>query len=241
MFPAIERRSGRSRYTSVTRSSSSSATRCSPTSTEIKSSRFASGRGARRAGWRRRSRPPERCVVVLRELRSGPFCFAAGAASRAGSSGFSGVSGVSGVSAPAPGLRRPRPPRLPRRRRFRAAAASVAGVSSSGSSAAGSSGGAGASSSAAAASAACSSSLRRRNRNQGNPQVSSCKRARAHDRSCGAPRAASGVKISGHRPAARLAARPATPHGRCRLAGRQPRRQRGADAPGARELPAGAG
>ena len=44
MFPAIDRRSGRSRYTSATRSSSITATRCSPMSTEISSSRFAAGK-----------------------------------------------------------------------------------------------------------------------------------------------------------------------------------------------------
>ena len=55
MLPAIERRSGRSRYTSTTWSSSSTATRFSPASTEISSSRFAFGSGARFGGCRRRA------------------------------------------------------------------------------------------------------------------------------------------------------------------------------------------
>src|SRR6266508_733834 len=106
MFPAIDRRSGRSRYTSATRSSSRTATRCSPTSTETSSSRFASGSGARRGGSRRR-----RCCGRSRSRRrAGGFRsgFGAGLASAAAASAFGSAVAV---------LReRPRPPRVPRRR-----------------------------------------------------------------------------------------------------------------------------
>src|SRR3954447_22145864 len=114
MFPAIERRSGRSRYASATLSSSSTATRCSLTSTEITSSRFAAGSGARRGGVRRR-------VVLLHCLRwdgrragRDSSFFAAGLAA-----GFASVgSAFASAVAPVAGRFRPRPPRLPRRRFF---------------------------------------------------------------------------------------------------------------------------
>src|SRR3954451_16137496 len=114
MLPAIERRSGRSRYASATLSSSSTATRCSLTSTEITSSRLAGGSGARRGGVRRR-------VVLLRCLRwdgrrSGreSSFFAVGLAA-----GFASVgSAFASAAAPVAGRFRPRPPRLPRRRFF---------------------------------------------------------------------------------------------------------------------------
>src|SRR4051794_41399895 len=68
MFPAIERRSGRSRYASATFSSSSTATRCSPTSTEISSSRFAGGSGGRLGGGGLRG---ARCFLRGEGRRSG--------------------------------------------------------------------------------------------------------------------------------------------------------------------------
>src|SRR3954469_16097571 len=112
MLPAIERRSGRSRYASATLSSSSTATRCSLTSTEITSSRFAAGSGARRGGVRRR-------VVLLRCLRwdgrrSGrdSSFFAAGLAAGFASVGAAFASGA----APVAGRFRPRPPPPPGRR-----------------------------------------------------------------------------------------------------------------------------
>jgi hypothetical protein len=80
--------------------------------------------------------------------------------------------------------------------------------------------------------------LRRRNRNQGNPRVSSCQRARAHARRSGAPRAAWAVQISGHEPAARLAAAPPRLD---RVAPSTFRRQLAAAARGARERLSGAG
>src|SRR5881628_2375950 len=109
MSPAIDRRSGRSRYTSATRSSSKTATRCSPTSTDTSSSRFACGSGARRGGSRRR-----RCCGRSRSRR-GPAVlrsvFGALVAVFAFGSGASVL-----ASAVAVFRGRPRPPRLPRRR-----------------------------------------------------------------------------------------------------------------------------
>ena len=120
MFPAIERRSGRSRYTSATRSSSITATRCSPMSTEISSSRFAAGSGARRGGWRRRWRcRPDRCAAGrLPAPRAG-----SARASRAPAPWrrLLGLSPRLGGRRRPAGRLRPRPPRLPRRRRFSAA------------------------------------------------------------------------------------------------------------------------
>ena len=110
MLPAIERRSGRSRYTSATRSSSRTATRCSPTSTETRSSRFASGRGARLGGSRRR-----RCEAGRSRSRRG----AAGLRSVLGAlvAVFAFGWAVSVLaSAAVVFFDRPRPPRLPRRR-----------------------------------------------------------------------------------------------------------------------------
>src|SRR5436190_662219 len=104
MFPAIERRFGRSRYTSATLSSSSTATLCSPTSTETSSSRFAAGSGARRGGVRRR------CVLLLRLERCAGFRSGRLAFFLAGSAAF--VSAVAGSVF----FLRPLPPRLPRRR-----------------------------------------------------------------------------------------------------------------------------
>jgi len=100
-------------------SSSSTATRCSPTSTETISSRFAWGSGARRGASRRRLLPPCwrrrscRWETALRSgFRSCPFFsgFAAALGFAAGR-----LSSDSDVSA-ARGLLRPLPPRLPRRR-----------------------------------------------------------------------------------------------------------------------------
>src|SRR6476620_3662531 len=109
MLPAIERRSGRSRYTSATRSSSSTATRCSPTSTETSSSRFACGRGARRGGSRRR-----RCCGRSRSRRC-----AGGFRSLVAVFVLGGAASVLAVAVDAAVVvffERPRPPRLPRRR-----------------------------------------------------------------------------------------------------------------------------
>src|SRR6266700_4360911 len=124
MLPAIERLSGRSRYTSATRSSSRTATRCSPTSTETRSSRFAAGSGARFGGWRRhvaeREPEEERDDDLRSGLRSGVFFSAAGcfAAGLSGLAGFSAPAAVSPFAAAAvvPGFLRPLPPREPRRR-----------------------------------------------------------------------------------------------------------------------------
>src|SRR5919198_5072028 len=156
MLPAIERRSGRSRYTSATLSSSSTATRCSPTSTETRSSRFASGSGARRGVsrrrppcWRRRS---WRCETALRSvLRAGVL--------RAGAS--SSLAPATAVDVDEVFLR-PRPPRLPRRRLGLVGSVVAAAPPSA---AAGSitSGSGCASIAGAAASAAASAFLRRRN------------------------------------------------------------------------------
>src|SRR5207244_3792791 len=108
MFPAIDRRSGRSRYTSATRSSSRTATRCSPTSTETSNSRLASGRGARRGGSRRRRCGRSRSRLCVAVFRSVLGAFVAVFVFDAGASVF--------VSAVAVLRGRPRPPRLPRRR-----------------------------------------------------------------------------------------------------------------------------
>src|SRR6266511_1749022 len=152
MFPAIDRRSGRSMYTSATRSSSRTATRCSPTSTETSNSRFASGSGARRGGSRRR-----RCCGRSRSrrraggFRSGFGAGLASAASAAAASAFGSAVAVFRV--------RPRPPRVPRRRLGLVAV--VCPASSAGSAITGS----GASAGAAASTGACSSDVFR-DRNQ---------------------------------------------------------------------------
>src|SRR5437764_5539303 len=106
MFPAIDRRSGRSRYTSATRSSSRTATRCSPTSTDTSSSRFASGSGARRGGSRLR-----RCGRSRSRLEAAVFRSVFGALVA-----VFALDGGASVFVSAAVLReRPRPPRLPRR------------------------------------------------------------------------------------------------------------------------------
>src|SRR6476469_6790084 len=117
MLPAIERRSGRSRYASATLSSSTTATRCSPTSTEISSSRFAGGSGGRLGGVRRRG---ARCLRAAgrRSGRDVSFLADLGLTSALSSSAL-GVPVLDAsvlLWAPVPGRFRPRPPRLPRRR-----------------------------------------------------------------------------------------------------------------------------
>src|SRR5438067_10296290 len=107
MLPAIDRRSGRSRYTSATRSSSSTATRFSPASTETSSSRFAFGSGARFGGVRRRVCDDDRV------LRSDDAFFrstaGAGAATVAVAVALADLVAL---------FFRLRPPRVPRRRFF---------------------------------------------------------------------------------------------------------------------------
>ena len=115
MFPAIERRSGRSRYTSATRSSSITATRCSPMSTEISSSRLAAGSGARRGGWRRRWVPPLWPVPAPVGRPLGPLA-ALGLLPRGLLRGLLRHGRWRSRGAVAAGRFRPRPPRLPRRR-----------------------------------------------------------------------------------------------------------------------------
>ena len=110
MSPAIDRRSGRSRYTSATRSSSRTATRCSPTSTDTSSSRFACGSGARRGGSRRR-----RCCGRSRSRRgAGRLALRPSALSPPSLSSTPRASVLASAVAVFRG--RPRPPRLPRRR-----------------------------------------------------------------------------------------------------------------------------
>ena len=91
--------------------SSRTATRCSPTSTETRSSRFAAGSGARRgcgaAPARLLAAPSARpaCAPASRPCPSRRRFFS-------GCSGFSALRGLRR----SPGFLRPRPPRLPRRR-----------------------------------------------------------------------------------------------------------------------------
>jgi hypothetical protein len=109
-LPAIDRRSGRSRYTSATRSSSKTATRCSPTSTETSSSRLACGSGALRGGSRRR-----RCCGRSRSRR-GPAVFLSVLGALVAVFAFGCGADSVFASAVAVFRVRPRPPRLPRRR-----------------------------------------------------------------------------------------------------------------------------
>src|SRR3954464_3133556 len=129
MLPAIERRSGRSRYASATLSSSTTATPSppaatggSPTSTEISSSRFAGGSGGRLGGGRRRG---ARCLRAAgrRSGRDVSFLADLGLASALSSSALavpvldaSAPDASVLLWAPVPVRFRPRPPRLPRRR-----------------------------------------------------------------------------------------------------------------------------
>src|SRR5215208_8486436 len=112
MLPAIERRSGRSRYASATLSSSTTATRCSPTSTEIRSSRLAGGNGGRLGGVRRRG---ARCLRAAG--RRSPATSVLGSR-RVWVFGLASVSALVAacVEVVPDGRLRPRPPRLPRRR-----------------------------------------------------------------------------------------------------------------------------
>src|SRR4051795_3967789 len=162
MLPAFERRSGRSRETSGALSSSRTATRCSPTSTETRSSRFAFGSGARRGVSRRRLLPwlrrrSCRCEsdLLLADLRS-----VLRALEVAFASGFSSASAADAAPVEDVFLR-PRPPRLPRRRLGLVGSVVSPASSAGGSGITGS--GATSTGAGAAASAAETSDLRRRN------------------------------------------------------------------------------
>ena len=153
-----------------------SATRCSPTSTEISSSRLAFGSGARFCGTRRRcpagwrGAPAAGCAALAGA--GCPGCAGrprrlARAFAPAGWSGFVRLVGRrASAPATAPGFLRPRPPRLPRRRFLAGSVAASAPASAEPSAAGGSAGAAGLLERAPAA-AACSVVSLRFLRNQG--------------------------------------------------------------------------
>src|SRR5579884_4553863 len=192
MFPAIDLRSGRSRYTSATLSSSSTATRFSPASTETSSSRFAFGSGARFGAVRRRG-------WALRAFRSG-----AGRSAR--SAGGASASTAAPLAETAEVfLLRFRPPRVPRLRLRGAVVVPAAAPSEPGSSAGPSVTASSSSSTASARSVrATSSDFFRRNQGSGKRFLLRA-RARAQPQRA---RVADGWEKPWHRPSRRVAAGP---------------------------------